>query len=68
MAWLETQIERTARTVLENIAMFEQSFQNAVFSQVLIPYIQFSPCPQATAMGSHWFLALWEEGERGALG
>lgn len=39
LAWLETQIQWTARNVLENIATFEhapQSFQNAIFSQILI--------------------------------
>lgn len=71
LAWLETQIERPARTVVENIAMFEHaapSFQNAIFSQILIQEMPFSPPPQATAIGSPWLLALREAGETGALG
>lgn len=45
--------------------MFEhaaQTFQNAIFSQILIQDMQFPLPPQATAMGSHQSLALWEEG------
>lgn len=71
LAWLETQIEPPDRAVLENIAVFKhaaQSFQNAIFSQILIQDTQFSPSPQAMAVGSHQFLALWEEGETDALG